>query len=258
MSDVLPDLPRPARPEAWRDRLAGWAESLDLSPARLVGGAVMLALVGFLGWRLLAPPPTPPEMRLPFVSTTAPTGAPGGAPEAASPAAAAGADDAASTTVPEGAELVVHVAGAVARSGVQRLPAGSRVVDAVEAAGGAAADADPSRINLAALLEDGQQVYVPRLGEVGGGASAGVGPGAAGGGAGGAGTGAGAGDESVVNLNTADVGQLDALPGVGPAIAQAIVDYRDQNGPFATVDQLVEVRGIGDSKLADLRDRVTV
>jgi competence protein ComEA len=254
MSDVLPDLPRPARPEAWRDRLAGWAESLDLSPARLAGGAVMLAMVGFLGWRLLAPPPTPPEMRLPFVSTTAPNATPGGAPEAASPAGAAGADDAASTTVPEGAELVVHVAGAVARSGVQRLPAGSRVVDAVEAAGGAAADADPSRINLAAPLEDGQQVYVPRLGEVGGGA--GAGPGAAGGGAGGGG--AGAGDETVVNLNTADVGQLDALPGVGPAIAQAIVDHRDQNGPFATVDQLVEVRGIGDAKLADLRDRVTV
>jgi competence protein ComEA len=255
MSDVLPDLPRPARPEAWRDRLAGWAESLDLSPARLVGGAVMLAMVGFLGWRLLAPPPTPPEMRLPFVSTTGPAAAPGEAPEAASSAGAAGSagsDDAASTTVPDGAELVVHVAGAVARSGVQRLPAGSRVVDAVEAAGGAAADADPSRINLAAPLEDGQQVYVPRLGEVGGGA--GVGPGGAGGGAGGAGAGA----ESVVNLNTADVDQLDALPGVGPAIAQAIVDYRDQNGPFATVDQLVEVRGIGDAKLADLRDRVTV
>jgi competence protein ComEA len=253
MSDVLPDLPRPARPEAWRDRLAGWAESLDLSPARLVGGAVMLAMVGFLGWRLLAPPPTPPEMRLPFVSTTAPAAAPGEASEAASPAGVAGSDDAASTTVPDGAELVVHVAGAVARSGVQRLPASSRVVDAVEAAGGAAADADPSRINLAAPLEDGQQVYVPRLGEVGGGAGAG-GPGAAGGGAGAA----GADDESVVNLNTADVGQLDALPGVGPAIAQAIVDYRDQNGPFASVDQLVEVRGIGDAKLADLRDRVTV
>lgn len=251
MSDVLPDLPRPARPEAWRDRLAGWAESLDLSPARLVGGAVVLAVVGFLGWRLLAPPPTPPEMRLPFVSTTAV--APGGAPEAASPARA-GPDDAASTSVPEGAELVVHVAGAVARSGVQRLPAGSRVVDAVEAAGGTAADADPSRINLAAPLEDGQQVYVPRLGEVGGGVGAGTG--AVGGGAGAAG--AGAGGESVVNLNTADVGQLDALPGVGPAIAQAIVDYRDQNGPFATVDQLVEVRGIGEAKLADLRDRVTV
>lgn len=252
MSDVLPDLPRPARPEAWRDRLAGWAESLDLSPARLVGGAVVLAVVGFLGWRLLAPPPTPPEMRLPFVSTTAV--APGGAPEAAASPAGAGPDDAPSTSVPEGAELVVHVAGAVARSGVQRLPAGSRVVDAVEAAGGTAADADPSRINLAAPLEDGQQVYVPRLGEVGGGVGAGTG--AVGGGAGAAG--AGAGGESVVNLNTADVGQLDALPGVGPAIAQAIVDYRDQNGPFATVDQLVEVRGIGEAKLADLRDRVTV
>jgi competence protein ComEA len=252
MSDVLPDLPRPARREAWRDRLAGWAESLDLSPARLVAGAVMLAVVGFVGWRLLAPPPTPPEMRLPFVSTTAV--APGGSPGAAASPAGANPDDAASTTAPEGAELVVHVAGAVTKPGVQRLPPGSRVVDAVEAAGGTAADADPSRINLAAPLEDGQQVYVPRLGETGGGA--GAAPGTAGGGAGAAS--AGAGDVSVVNLNTADLGQLDALPGVGPAIAQAIVDFRDQNGPFATVDQLLEVRGIGEAKLADLRDRVTV
>jgi competence protein ComEA len=254
MSDVVPEVPRPARPEAWRDRLAGWAESLDLSPARLVGGAVVLAVVGFLGWRLLAPPPTPPEMRLPYVSTTA------GASAAASGAGSGGSgpsDDPgsapATTGAGDGAEVVVHVAGAVTTPGVQHLPAGARVVDAVEAAGGAAPDADQSRINLAAPLEDGQQVYVPRLGELGGGAGA-AGPG---GGSGGGAAG-GAGDEAVVNLNTATVDQLDALPGIGPAIAQAVVDYRDRNGPFASVDQLLEVRGIGEAKLEDLRERVTV
>jgi len=254
MSDVVPELPRPAPPEPWRDRLAGWAESLDLSPARLVGGAVVLAVVGFLGWRLLAPPAPPPEMRLPFVSTTA--AGPGGASEAGADPAAAGEEGGASTSTP-GAELVVHVAGAVTKPGVQRLPSGSRVIDAVDAAGGSAPDADPSRINLAAPLEDGQQVYVPRLGELGGGVGAVPGGGAAGGSSGAGGTG-GAGDGAVVDLNTADLDQLDGLPGVGPAIAQAIIDHRDQNGPFTSVDELLEVRGIGEAKLADLRDKVTV
>jgi competence protein ComEA len=263
MSDVLPELSRPAPAPTWRDQLAGWAETLDLSPARLIGGALVLAVVGFLGWRLLAPPPTPPEMRLPFVSTTgaAPTASPGAAsPGEAGTAGAAGsavpARDGAATSSTTGDEVVVHVAGAVARPGVQHLPAGSRVVDAVEAAGGAAPDADQSRINLAALLDDGQQVYVPRLGEAGGGAAAA--PGGAGAGARGGDGGDGDGAEQIVNLNTADVDQLEALPGVGPAVAQAIVDHREQNGPFATVDQLLDVRGIGEAKLADLRERVTV
>jgi competence protein ComEA len=254
MSDVVPELPRPARPPTWRERLAGWAESLDLSPARLVGGAVVLAVVGFLGWRLLAPPPTPPEMRLPFVSTTAAGPGPGVGLDAA-PSSAIGDPGDAAGGAAEGdgdSEVVVHVAGAVATPGVQRLPAGSRVVDAVDAAGGAAADADQTRINLAAPLEDGQQVYVPRVGELGGGAGAPGGGGAAGG------EGAGDGPAAVVDLNTAGVDELDALPGIGPAIAQAIVDHRDQNGPFASVDQLLDVRGIGEAKLEDLRDRVTV
>jgi competence protein ComEA len=266
MSDDLPELSRPAPPPPWRDRLTGWAETLDLSPTRLIGGAVALAVVGFLGWRLLAPPPTPPEMRLPFVSTTGV--APGAAPEpGASPEGAAGAPAPAVGGAPtsaatggdgvdggDGGEVVVHVAGAVAKPGVQHLPAGSRVVDAVEAAGGAALDADQSRINLAAPLEDGQQVYVPRLGEAGGGAGPAPG-GASGGGAPGSGS---SGAEQIVNLNTADVDQLDSLPGIGPAIAQAIVDHRERNGPFASVDQLLDVRGIGEAKLADLRERVTV
>jgi competence protein ComEA len=255
MSDVLSDLPRPARPESWRDRLAGWAESLDLSPARLVGGVVVLAVVGFVGWRLLAPPPTPPEMRLPFVSTTAadPGAGPGSPGSSPSPSLPGSEPAPPSRGGSRGAgEAVVHVAGAVEAPGVQRLPAGSRVVDAVEAAGGTVPDADPSRINLAAPLEDGQQVYVPRLGEVAGGAGSG------GGGAGSGSAGGDPGADAVVNLNTAGVDQLDALPGIGPAIARAIVDHRDRNGPFAAVDELLDVRGIGDAKLADLRDRVTV
>jgi competence protein ComEA len=271
MSDAVPEpsdvsevpgvfeLPRPAAPASWRDRLAGWAESLDLSPARLVGGLVLLAALGFAGWRLLAPPASPPEAHLPFVSTP-PTGpgAAAGSPGAAG-AGAPGADPSGSmpgsTVAADG--VVVDVAGAVGKPGVQHLPAGSRVVDAVDEAGGAAPDADLARINLAALLEDGQQVYVPRLGEVGGGAAsapvggAGTGSGAAGGGpAGGAG--------QIIDLNRATADELDALPGVGPAIAQAIVDYRDQHGPFATVDDLLDVRGIGEAKLEDIRPRVHV
>jgi competence protein ComEA len=228
MSDPLSELPRPVGPPSWRDRLAEWAESLDLTPTRLVGGAAALVVVGLLGWKLLAPPPTPPEMRLPFVSTTAP------GPESSS----------ATTAQASPAEVVVHVAGAVLTPGVQHLAAGTRVVDALEAAGGASPDADLSRVNLAALLEDGQQVYVPVRGESP--------PPAAG---------SAVGDMAPagpVDLNTADVAALDALPGIGPALAQAIVDHRDRNGRFQSVDQLVEVRGIGEAKLEQLRPLVTV
>lgn len=244
MSQVLPELPRPPRPETWRERLAGLAESLDLTPARLAGGLVALAVVGFVGWRLLAPPPPPPEMELPFASSTS-------VPAAAGSAAGASPSPS-SSSVPDSGTVVVHVAGAVVSAGVEELPAGSRVVDGVDAAGGALPEADLAKVNLAAPLEDGQQVYVPRLGEVVGGAVAGGGGGAGGGGAG------ADGDSEIVDLNTADVDQLDALPGVGPAIAQAIVDHRESNGPFTSVDDLLDVRGIGEAKLADLRDRVAV
>lgn len=229
MSDLLSDLPRPPRPPSWRDRLTEWAETLDMSPARLAAGAVGVVVVGLLGWKLLSPPPPPPEMRLPFVSTSAPA-------------------DSASTTVGEAAEteVVVHVAGAVATPGVQRLPAGARVTDAVDAAGGPAADADLGRVNLAARLEDGQQIYVPRLGEQ---------PPAAGAPSTGPGSAASSGP---VDINRASVAELDALPGIGPTIAQAIVDHRTTHGRFASVDDLLEVRGIGEAKLEELRPLVTV
>jgi competence protein ComEA len=259
MSDLLPELPRPDAPLSWRERLRRGAESLDLTPVRLVVGLVVLSVASFAAWRLLAPPSLPAEMGLPMVSTSAggDGGGGGGASESAAGGDGGGSSGSTATSVPTG--VVVHVAGAVATPGVQRLGADARVIDAVDAAGGAQPDADLARVNLAAPLEDGQQVYVPRVGEaapappagaVGSGSSDGSGPG-----------GGGAGGDSAsgpVNLNTAGIDELDSLPGVGPAIAQAILDHREQIGRFATVDDLLDVRGIGESKLEQIRDLVTV
>lgn len=159
----------------------------------------------------------------------------------------------------QGAQLVVHVAGAVAAPGVVRLPQGSRVVDAVAAAGGLRPDAEPDRVNLAAPLTDGQRVVVPILGqpdpvELPGAAAPSPGPG----GSAPADAGATGALGQPVDLNTATVEQLDTLPGVGPATASAILDHRTSEGPFRSVDELIEVRGIGEAKLEALRDLVTV
>jgi competence protein ComEA len=139
---------------------------------------------------------------------------------------------------------VVDVVGKVANPGVYRLPGGSRVADAVQAAGGALPGVDLSTLNLAALVSDGQQVAV------------GV-PGAPVVAADGAGAGSGA-SSGPVNLNTATEAQLDTLPGVGPVLAQHILDWRNAHGQFASVDQLREVSGIGEAKFADLKSLVTV
>ena len=253
MSDLPPELLRPAPPLTWRDRLAGVAESLDLSPLRLVVGLVVIAAVVVGAWHLFEAPPPPIEMELPMAtsSPTPPADAAGDGPPTTSLGGGPAGPDASAPAGSE-AEVVVHVAGAVAVPGVQQLPAGTRVVDAIEAAGGLAADADAGRINLAAPLQDGQPVYVPKVGE----AFTGVGGAPGGGGTGGAGQ---DGESSVpVNLNTATAEELDDLPGVGPAIAQAIVDHRTTHGPFATVEELLEVRGIGQAKLEEIRPRVTL
>jgi len=138
------------------------------------------------------------------------------------------------------AALVVDVEGAVRRPGLVRLPAGSRVADAVLRAGGATRLADRGGVNLAAPVSDGQQVLVPRRG------AAGMAP------AGSGGTAASA----PVSLSSATVDQLDALPGVGPVTAQKIVDYRRQHGAFHSVDELDAIPGIGPARLADLRGLV--
>jgi competence protein ComEA len=160
--------------------------------------------------------------------------------------AGSGANDAptASTVNDPAAALVVHVAGAVARPGVYRLAAAARVADAIDAAGGAAPDADLDGLNLAAKVGDGERVYVPRRGEV-------VAPGP--------GLSAGTNAPAVpLDLNTATAEQLDDLPGVGPATAEAIVSYRTEHGRFRSVEQLLEVRGIGEAKLAAIRSKVRV
>jgi competence protein ComEA len=157
--------------------------------------------------------------------------------------------------------LVVDVVGQVARPGVVTVPGGSRVVDVLAAAGGALATADVQRLNLARLVADGEQLFVPKpgetpppvLGAVGGGVVAPPG------GSGGAGTGAGAASTNgPVDLNSATLAALDTLPGVGPVLAQRILDWRTQHGRFSTVDELGEVSGIGDKLLEQLRPKVRV
>ncbi|MDY0829462.1 ComEA family DNA-binding protein [Microbacterium sp. BG28] len=146
------------------------------------------------------------------------------------------------TAAVEDTEVYVHVSGAVTEPGLYVLASGSRVADAISAAGGFGENADTAAVNLARPLSDGEQLVVLELGQA-------PPAGAAGGESGGGGP---------INLNTAGVEQLDELPRVGPAIAQRIVDWREQNGRFTSVDDLLGVPGIGEKMLAGLRDLVTV
>jgi competence protein ComEA len=166
------------------------------------------------------------------------------------PPAAAGA-----TSSPTGT-VVVHVVGAVHRPGLVTLPAGSRVADAVESAGGATAGAALVSVNLARLLVDGEQIVVLRHGQVAGPGVAAPGPPP--GGAGPGGGPSGAGSSLPVDLNTATLEQLDGLPGIGPVLARRILDWRTAHGRFESVDDLGEVSGIGERTLAELRPQVRV
>jgi competence protein ComEA len=188
-----------------------------------------------------------------FRAGTAPSSA--AVPRPASSPRTTGSFGVPSTTAPTtraAPALVVDVVGAVRRGGVVRVHAGSRVVDAIEAVGGATPDADLTRLNLAAPLVDGTRIAVPRLGAP----APALDPAAVSGGPGGSATESPAG--TPVNLNAATAEQLDTLPGVGPATAAAIISDREAHGPFRSVNDLGRVRGIGDAKLDQLRDLVTV
>lgn len=157
--------------------------------------------------------------------------------------------------------VFVHVAGAVRRPGVVELAGGSRVVDAVEAAGGALPDAVLDGVNLARPVTDGEQILVPDEDAVqaaGGSPGAAAGASGVGGGVAASAGGAGSGDPLVVNVNAADQATLETLPGVGPATALKIIAERESNGPFETVEDLRRVPGIGEKKLEAMRESVSV
>lgn len=245
MSDSLELPPRPAPPRRFGDTFAAWLAWVGVG--RLIVSALcVVVVVGGVAWLVRAPAPAT-ETGLPFTNR----GGGGAVPPASTLPPPTTAPTV--TTAPEAsAPLFVHVAGSVAAPGVYRLAPGERVHAAIEAAGGASTEADLNSLNLAATVVDGQRVYVPATGEVDPMTVA----------SGGAGTTADGSsvvvDTGPIDLNTATAEQLDSLPGVGPATADAIVQDRERHGPFASVADLERVPGIGPAKLAAMSDLVTV
>ena len=200
-------------------------------------------LVALVAWWLLRLPPPPIESMIPVAPTVAPKA------DVTSDAASSGWLPPLDTVAPE--RVAVHVVGAVMRPGVYHLVAGARADDALRAAGGASPQADLRRVNLAATVHDGEQLVIPRVGErittpPSGGSDT---------------SGSRAPTTTVpliIDINAATADDFDRLPGVGPTIARAIVEHRKRNGPFASVDELLAVRGIGPAKLAEMRPWVRV
>ncbi len=215
------------------------ADRLGVSAAAVVLGALGVAAAAIGGWWALRPPAGPDPAEILPMAGAVPIPTPAPPPSAA----------------PETVLLVVDVVGAVVRPGVHELPASSRVADAIDAAGGFTPDADRIRLNLAQPLADGSRVWVPAVGETSG---PDLVPVVTGSGRDGQ-AGGGSDDASkTVDINVADAASLEALPGIGPSLAEAIVEHRRRNGPFASVDELIEVSGIGPVKLEQIRPRATV
>ncbi len=162
------------------------------------------------------------------------------------PVATIAAAQATAESAARGERVVVDVSGAVKRPGVYRLTTQDRVEDALERAGGATRRADLTQLNRAAKLEDGRQILVPTRGKTATAAAPATGAATP------------TTPDGPINLNTATPEQLDTLDGVGPATAQKIIEYREQHGGFKTVDELDQVSGIGEKRLAALREKVTV
>ncbi len=236
----MAELPRPLPPPTLRDRFAGvgdWRQrfSPGAVPAVVVGAVV--ATVGLLMFAVVS-------------GGGVGRWTSGGAdvalslPTASDVAAATEPMNGAVSTSTSASVLHVHAAGAVVTPGVVTVPAGARVTDVVAAAGGATPDADLNQVNLAAPVADGERVYVPRQGEVVAAVSAS--------------SVSGEGADAIININEADERELEELPGVGPATAKAIVDYRSQHGRFRSVDDLLNVRGIGPAKLSQIKPHARV
>ncbi len=258
-------------PAWWRSLTDGWSADARV---RSLGLAVAAVVAASLAWVVLRPDPPRAEDVVPLAAplSTVPGQVEGpavpagiGASDApGSPDDPAGSAPAGPAGEPAGAQqrLVVHAAGAVVHPGVYELEPGARVADLVAAAGGGDDEADLDRLNLAEPLVDGSRVYVPAVGEeVSEGLVAvppGGGPGAGGGSGVGGGGGESAGAGVPLDLNRATADELELLPGIGPTLAASIVDHRTSQGPFASVDDLLAVRGIGDAKLAAVRELVTV
>jgi competence protein ComEA len=231
------------RAEVARRRLAQLAASFDAEiprekpddapvvPSRRIDAAHLRVLVTIavaacvlLTWWLLSERPrtsSPDPISLSAEATAPPGGA-------------------ASSGAPASGELVVDVEGKVKHPGIVTLPAGSRVHEAVAKAGGVRGKADTSTLNMARVLTDGEQILVgvePVPGDPA--------------------TGGGSASGARISLASATLEQLDTLPGIGPVTAQAILDHRSEHGPFTSVDDLLDVKGIGEATLADIRDQVT-
>ncbi|MEV5429136.1 ComEA family DNA-binding protein [Streptomyces sp. NPDC052701] len=236
---------------ALRERMPVWLQArCGLEPRSVLALAVVLVVAaGFAVqhfWTGRTQPVRAPET----VRAATPHGEDGPSGRRAAEHGPGAAADAARAPGTAGPEIVVDVSGKVRDPGIHRLPAGSRVADALRAAGGVRPGTDIDGLNRARFLVDGEQVVV-------GAPASATGTGAGGPAAGGpAGAAAGAGPAAPVSLNTATPEQLDTLPGVGPVLAQHIVDYRTRHGGFRSVEELREVNGIGDRRFSDLRDLV--
>lgn len=232
------------------------ARAEQTSTSRPVGAATPAGVVGrSVPSAFATTGVTRPAAPAPSESVAAGGGGPGGGGSGSGSGSGSGGGS--STGL---ATIVVHVVGQVARPGVVTVVSGARVVDAITLAGGPLPGADVQQVNLARTLVDGEQVAVPKPGETIPAAGA-AGAGGAGGAAGAAGAtvGATAGVAgALIDLNGADVAALDGLPGVGPVLAQRIVDWRTEHKRFTTVDELGEVSGIGDKLLSQIRSKVKV
>ena len=236
---------------------------------RVVAAVFGVPLAVFAVWWMVRAPAPPVESQIPFAPATSATSDVGrGA--LATPEGGAPLSPDTPLTPDAPLTIVVHVVGAVVEPGVYELPFGARGDDAVRAAGGLTSQADVRAVNLALQLVDGEQVVILRKGEALSPAGSREPSGASGSGrnvtsgsSGGAPENSTAAPSSVsaprlVNINRASVAELDQLPGVGPSTARAIVEHRERYGPYATVDDLLAVRGIGPAKLAEMRAMVSV